>query len=277
MKKYIGLLICMAFILCLNGCEQDGSEGSYAETVAGFAQMLAGMASDTDSYNGEATSQSQSMSAMGDSQRQIAVTNSTSTWMADVSTTTGKVTIVVAWSIWSEAGSISAHRIIEFVFKDDEGDPIIANNIIELYIAAVIAKSLEWSDDYTGPFGGTYSVDLVFMRDVAGQPSGTVSGTASGTGPAGGVYAATLTELEGSGDGSGILTGGSLTASFTSPGGKEWAVLLTYNDDGSADGTISGPDYSGTIHLNANRTGSYTDDDDSEEHNLPAPASATQS
>lgn len=38
-----------------------------------------------------------------------------------------------------------------------------------------------------------------------------------------------------------------------------WSTAITFNANGSADGTITGPEYTATIHVNQDGTGSYTD------------------
>jgi len=52
---------------------------------------------------------------------------------------------------------------------------------------------------------------------------------------------------------------GSISLSLTSDVYGNWTVVLTFNADGSADGTITGPGYSATVHINADGAGTYTD------------------
>ena len=256
MKKYpgLGVLMCALVFLIFTGCENSAE--NISGTVANFAQMFAGMASDSESFNGT------SASALATGYR-IAASTATD----PVPDSNGWVDISVSYA----GTSIE----VQFRFLDDQGAPITAATLAELYTAADLsALTMEFKEDASGPYGGTFTCDLDFTRNSVGVKGGKVSGTASATGPLGGSASATYTELEGKGDGSGIIVGGSLSVTYTSPRGKEWLLNLSYNSDGTAEGTIEGPVYKGTIHLEPNGSGSYTDTDDNEQHDLTAPQTA---
>ncbi len=240
-----------SFIVIFGFCGCPNLDLNFASFMAYTAQSLAGMASDTETYNGSTGSTGSSLSTMSVS----------STEDPDQE----------GWVIVARTFATTTIRA-QYRFLRENEEVILAQTLSELYaIADAEAKKMEFIETITSS-KGQFNCTLTFTRDNVGQKGGYVDGTASGENSMGGTFSATLSDVRGKGDGSGILTGGTITATFTSAKGKTWSVTMTYSSDGSADGTITGPTRTATIHLNPDRTGYYEDADG--RHELEPPVSA---
>lgn len=149
-------------------------------------------------------------------------------------------------------GTVSG-EYMKFSYLDQNGQ-IIKSNVFNdwLNLASQTAAQCHFQAIESG-VNANLSITFDAIGDIRGDgsESGTMSVT-DNTRP----YNCTLTNIRVY---QSFPVSGTLALLFDSQANGRWAVSLVYNADGSSNGTITGTDYSATIHINTDGSGTYTD------------------
>lgn len=167
---------------------------------------------------------------------------------------------------WITMG-ISSGVTIKSRYLDADDNPITSAYSDEtqafqniLAQAGTLAKKVQMQISQTAT-GQQFTSDITVTFDQPGSSftSTTLSGTMTYTDTITG-DAYTITFINVTANASGNIASGTVSVRMESTTMGLWTVSLTYNSNGSASGTIEGgDDYTATITINADGTGTYTD------------------
>lgn len=256
MKKFICLSIVILFVIGLTGCGKNpvftklsSSGGSAVNSSAAASKLAVTVA---NSSAGGFSGGSPSFSGAPSSELEPSVDPTTGWITQQISSQDGTITIKYRW--------LTA-----------DGTPITGENLTAIYISAMTdAKKFAYQFNMSGSIEGgssfTFTSDMLVTYTTVGDldmdDGGSVSGTMTMVDSVCGTFNITLsnvTATKSATTGKPIVNSGTITVTYNSADYGTWTVNLTFNSDGSADGTITGPGYSATMHVNADGTGTYTD------------------
>jgi hypothetical protein len=178
---------------------------------------------------------------------------------AAMSVTTAQLSVSMMPQIFTEAVTPTAYDGGWVTFDWGEYVKIACYNASGVLIAP--ATLSEWNtanadtktmrviaSKWGAVFDATFTLNVLGNLDFSG--GGSMAGTLKYT-LGDRVFACTYSNFS-------MTAGGVFSGTVTALMGS-WRVALTFNSNGSVDGTITGPEYTATIHVDQNGTGSYTD------------------